>query len=1349
MPNKHGSGWGSKPAPKKKPAPVRGEQKSADWIPKTPPAKPKNRGRSGRMPVSPVQRAGVDGGLGAVTGFLGDRVREAQNIGVGTVKGSVETAGAIGNLARGHKPRKQLKILRDMGLGFAASVDEIVPQEIILSGGVAPFLLKEALGYKTPQLDRSVLSQDPKTGKWIVGAPGDTARAGKAWKERPLTSTLVAASVLAPGFKLAEVNRISKTLRKANPELSLKTARKLARKEAGNPGYLKSKAALGHETISKLKGLDEAQVQPRLLRTPYGEAVSATQSRSPLGRQVQAGADAISRRIPEQKPFSESRRAQEFKRRSFEHMEKATVTDLIGNRMAPVRKVGYSRFGRSSKPEQAMMTYALQLPKDVSPLEAAKMVHRDLGEQLAKTGLTEFERKSLESQVKGLEKVIENPPNPEAMAAAVDGLAEMAKGNENLGLYVATRGAQGVDPALYEAIVQGFRNRKNLVSDRVRLKELESAGRPEDAAAISALRRRNGSAASFPSLSGEMAASYVDRVRGASTREWNLSAPDPGDLASGNVVLRSSGDAGYALTPSTGYVGFVHNIGPTRGAGTDALLDGVLNGATWLDAYDGFLPGRYEQLGFREVGRVHFDPTQAPPGVKGTPDVVFMAYAPHLPAGVKAPYMEYDAAAARAAVLGREGAALTPPKQFVETLLGEDARAYFPHERVDTPQSGTLPTATRRPAAGSVIGVPKKPSLKGPNKLSLYERGLVNVDPRVLVGQYTRRLKFYFSEIQRRELYHDALPVSDVPEGVVGDGYFIRNPDMPPAKLTAQAKNLMSEHGAQDVIAQALDWDSRIDQSFFQALKEWSDEAFADGRNGIPQEWVTDFENGNVRWIPKYVAEKRMREVFSAKPAQVPVLPIANSLARLATIQGKPLRYVSSNAIQNMVMMLITNPIKAAAALRNQVAMVPVIDRAFQKLNIDRALRNRDPELYNLVRVETGDVAAQAGLPDFYTRPQNKGQKFEQGLAGVQEQLGTVLGEWGDNPYRVATYIHYAEKAGIKTDAELRAFLKSEDPAVVRVRDRIRQQTRDDMLDFDRLTPWEQNVARQWLFIWPFVRASLRYPATFARDYPGRTGVAVGASVGQGQNALGDVPVASRDLYRFQNGPKSEYDAGWLVPFGAATDTLSNANRLATNLGQVANGGQFDFSAVSDMLTPGAQYGVGAVAGNGPSLDTAARSLVPGYGAVRDIADKGVKGIPVVARFSSKKGDDRLSRKTRADKHKDAAKLQERWAKASQDGDSLPDPAEVVRSWQSWWLFNEFRKRATYGAKEQGRTKLTANEEALVLHRVLKETHPEAVDKLADEQQVVGASPAAAEAYVKALRKFLFGARDQVLDAGR
>ena len=91
--------------------------------------------------------------------------------------------------------------------------------------------------------------------------------------------------------------------------------------------------------------------------------------------------------------------------------------------------------------------------------------------------------------------------------------------------------------------------------------------------------------------------------------------------------MSDDGKAGFAINPDGDLQNVFRNEGGVKGAGRAAVEEAISKGATTLDAFDGFLPSLYGDLGFVETGRMHFDPEHAPEDMPEgeTPDVLFMA----------------------------------------------------------------------------------------------------------------------------------------------------------------------------------------------------------------------------------------------------------------------------------------------------------------------------------------------------------------------------------------------------------------------------------------------------------------------------------------------------------------------------------------------------------------------------------------------------------------------------------------------------------------------------------------------------------------------------------------------------
>jgi len=98
------------------------------------------------------------------------------------------------------------------------------------------------------------------------------------------------------------------------------------------------------------------------------------------------------------------------------------------------------------------------------------------------------------------------------------------------------------------------------------------------------------------------------------------------------LFLYDDGRAGFAITPSGGLVSVFKHPDSTMSGALDTMVpEAISQGATTLDAFEGFLTESYAKHGFKEVDRLPWDPQYAPDGwdtqTMGEPDVVIMEVA--------------------------------------------------------------------------------------------------------------------------------------------------------------------------------------------------------------------------------------------------------------------------------------------------------------------------------------------------------------------------------------------------------------------------------------------------------------------------------------------------------------------------------------------------------------------------------------------------------------------------------------------------------------------------------------------------------------------------------------------------
>ena len=134
-------------------------------------------------------------------------------------------------------------------------------------------------------------------------------------------------------------------------------------------------------------------------------------------------------------------------------------------------------------------------------------------------------------------------------------------------------------------------------------------------------------------VGADLFAERINTAKQASRFGASVEAYAPDVYKGMRLFLTEDGGAGFALKPDGDLVS-AFSDGSTKGVAPQLMLLGIEQGAKKLDAFDTVLPDLYSTLGFREAGRIKFDPEQAPadfdPAVfsrfnEGQPDISFMA----------------------------------------------------------------------------------------------------------------------------------------------------------------------------------------------------------------------------------------------------------------------------------------------------------------------------------------------------------------------------------------------------------------------------------------------------------------------------------------------------------------------------------------------------------------------------------------------------------------------------------------------------------------------------------------------------------------------------------------------------
>lgn len=222
--------------------------------------------------------------------------------------------------------------------------------------------------------------------------------------------------------------------------------------------------------------------------------------------------------------------------------------------------------------------------------------------------------------------------NPDVEINAVEQTGEMPKLNpelrsvEEIKKLRYIQNGETSDQAI-QRLTETAKERLQKVSEEVQARRLKAGSQglegQASAGEISTLKQ-----SSLQSEFQEVKASEYIKARDRSSRSQFLTPYTAKELKNYRLFLNKEG-VGYALSPEGDMVG-VFNNSSIPGAGREAIVHGISNGAKTLDAIDGFLPKYYNQFGFVEEKRLPWDDKYAPKGWNygkyGRPDIVFLRY---------------------------------------------------------------------------------------------------------------------------------------------------------------------------------------------------------------------------------------------------------------------------------------------------------------------------------------------------------------------------------------------------------------------------------------------------------------------------------------------------------------------------------------------------------------------------------------------------------------------------------------------------------------------------------------------------------------------------------------------------
>lgn len=341
------------------------------------------------------------------------------------------------------------------------------------------------------------------------------------------------------------------------------------------------------------------------------------------------------------------------------------------------------------------------------------------------------------------------------------------------------------------------------------------------------------------------------------------------------------------------------------------------------------------------------------------------------------------------------------------------------------------------------------------NELRAVLRGIVRTDPDTIVEDWQRAQVFRFMNEAKDTLARMGQPF----EGKVPRGWFLVNRNGHKIDRTMDADERRVGEGFDpddEVFADAEAYAHNV-LADSRTAKDLLSKSHPDDLVIVPPDVVKHFFN---RYAPAGVP-------FAAAKGALNVVDAAQDLVRFALIYSNP-GYIPANLISNTGM---------AVMHQGPFYLIPNLIRSGNALRF----KNSDKRFKNLLRAEVGFAATPAIVSDSRTLISRGVRRQAQAQSLVADDL-----------IRASAWYHEARKRGYRTRAQQKELLVKAaqgDKAARAEANFLRDRVNVSMVDFERLAPLEKSIAQRVLFIWPWIRGATRYPARFAADYPGRSGL--------------------------------------------------------------------------------------------------------------------------------------------------------------------------------------------------------------------------------------------------------------------
>lgn len=314
----------------------------------------------------------------------------------------------------------------------------------------------------------------------------------------------------------------------------------------------------------------------------------------------------------------------------------------------------------------------------------------------------------------------------------------------------------------------------------------------------------------------------------------------------------------------------------------------------------------------------------------------------------------------------------------------------------------------------------------------------------------------------------------------------------------------------------------------------------------------------------------------AAAKATLSTVDAINNASKFAILYLFPFKYISPNLISQAAFALIQQGFSAPRHLAQASRLNAKLGRR-EQLAIDGGMGE-------------GFAASIAGST---TGP----------LTRLNQTAARLYGKVIDLPFRRASFLKEAERAGFKTPAEIRKLLFDDDLRDTRMA--VFLEANSEIIDYARLGRFERNVIRRVVFFYPWVKGATVYGGRFVAEHPGKAWAldqlgkigtpaqeeALGALLPSYAEALAPVGESGGLPLTVNLGAVSPFT----TPYGVAR-TLSGDQRSAYNMAGVLSPAFESALAALGMRAPDSypQHipGIGKTVGKAPYLGTFANEWI-------------------------------------------------------------------------------------------------------------------------------------------------------------